>query len=103
MPGPGDRGGKKEKPKDAKGTLLRILNYLEKYKWIVALLFACAASFIACFTLLLTLLPYLCFGDVGRLSRRISPKDYSRGEWLMKLFGWLSIAAAIAVVSFVSW
>jgi ATP-binding cassette subfamily B protein len=42
MPGPGDRGGKKEKPKDAKGTLLRILNYLEKYKWIVALLFACA-------------------------------------------------------------
>ena len=42
MPGPGDRGGKKEKPKDAKRTLLRILGYLEKYKWIIALLFFCA-------------------------------------------------------------
>ncbi len=35
MPGPGDRGGKKEKPKDAKGTLLRILSYLSGYKWTV--------------------------------------------------------------------
>jgi len=42
MPGPGDRGGKKEKPKDAKGTLIRILRYLAKYKWIVAILFLCA-------------------------------------------------------------
>ncbi|MCR5252028.1 MAG: ABC transporter ATP-binding protein/permease [Lachnospiraceae bacterium] len=42
MPGPGDRGGKKEKPKDARGTLLRILRYLSKYKWIIFLLFLCA-------------------------------------------------------------
>ena len=42
MPGPGDRGGKKEKPKDAKGTLLRTLRYLAKYKWIVFLLLVCA-------------------------------------------------------------
>lgn len=55
------------------------------------------------FLVLLTLIPYLCFGDVGRLSRKISPKDYSRGEWLMKMFGWLSIAAAFAVISFVNW
>lgn len=55
------------------------------------------------FLVLLTLIPYLCFGDVGRLSRKISPKDYARGEWLMKALGWLSIAAAIAVMSFVSW
>ena len=38
MPGRGDRGGKKEKPKDAKGTLLRILRYLADYRWIVGLL-----------------------------------------------------------------
>ena len=44
MPGPGDRGGKKEKPKDAKGTLLRILRYLAKYKWIIAILFVCAIA-----------------------------------------------------------
>ena len=42
MPGPGDRGGKKEKPKDAKATLLRILRYLSKYRWIVFLLVICA-------------------------------------------------------------
>lgn len=42
MPGPGDRGGKKEKPKDAKGTLIRILHYMAEYKWIIALLFICA-------------------------------------------------------------
>ena len=37
MPGPGDRGGKKEKPKDAKGTLRRILRYLMAYRWLVLL------------------------------------------------------------------
>ncbi|MCR5754392.1 MAG: ABC transporter ATP-binding protein/permease [Acetatifactor sp.] len=42
MPGPGDRGGKKEKPKDARGTLLRILSYLADYKWLVVLLCICA-------------------------------------------------------------
>ncbi len=42
MPGPGDRGGKKEKPKDAKGTLFRILSYLHTYKWIVFALTFCA-------------------------------------------------------------
>ena len=33
MPGKGDRGGKKERPKDVKGALLRILSYLNIYKW----------------------------------------------------------------------
>ena len=27
MPGRGDRGGKKERPKDARGTLIRIIRY----------------------------------------------------------------------------
>ena len=42
MPGRGDRGGKKEKPKDAKGTLIRIISYLMEYKWIVLFLLCCA-------------------------------------------------------------
>ncbi len=42
MPGRGDRGGKKEKPRDAKGTLKRIIKYLMEYKWLV-LLFLCFA------------------------------------------------------------
>ena len=33
MPGKGDRGGKKEKPKDVKGALLRILSNLKVYRW----------------------------------------------------------------------
>ncbi len=45
MPGRGDRGGKKEKPKDTKGTLVRIIRYLMKYKWIVLTLLVC--SFLA--------------------------------------------------------
>ena len=35
MPGPGDRGGVKAKPKDAKGSLRRILKYLMIYKWVI--------------------------------------------------------------------
>ncbi len=42
MPGPGDRGGEKRRPKDAKGALRRILNYLMEYKWIVLLFMICA-------------------------------------------------------------
>lgn len=42
MPGRGDRGGKKEKPRDAKGTLLRIIRYLMAYKWVVLFLLCCA-------------------------------------------------------------
>ena len=42
MPGPGDRGGKKERPKDTKGTLRRILSYLKDYRWAVAGLTALA-------------------------------------------------------------
>ncbi|MCH5198831.1 MAG: ABC transporter ATP-binding protein [Oscillospiraceae bacterium] len=36
MPGPGDRGGEKRKPKDAKRTLRRIIKYLSQYVWVVA-------------------------------------------------------------------
>ncbi len=50
------------------------------------------------FLVLLTLIPYLCFGDVGRLSRKISPKDYLRGERMMKALGWISISAGIIVM-----
>ncbi len=42
MPGPGNRGEKKEKPKDARGTLRRLLQYLLVYKWVVLLLTLCA-------------------------------------------------------------
>ncbi|MBQ7064533.1 MAG: ABC transporter ATP-binding protein [Firmicutes bacterium] len=35
MPGRGDRGGVKEKPKNAKGTLLRIIQYMMDYKWLI--------------------------------------------------------------------
>ena len=42
MPGRGDRGGKKEKPRDAKGTLFRIIRYLMVYKWVVLFLLCCA-------------------------------------------------------------
>ena len=42
MPGPGDRGGKKEKPRDAKGALLRVVRYLMAYRWQVALFLLCA-------------------------------------------------------------
>lgn len=42
MPGRGDRGGKKEKPRDAKGTLIRIIRYLMVYKWVVLFLLCCA-------------------------------------------------------------
>ena len=42
MPGPGDRGGKKSKPKDAKGALRRILAYLEKYRIVVFVLLLCS-------------------------------------------------------------
>ena len=42
MPGRGDRGGKKERPKDTRGTLIRIIRYLLEYKWIVLLLLICS-------------------------------------------------------------
>ncbi len=38
MPGKGDRGGLKEKPKNAKGTFIRIVQYLANYKWVLLLL-----------------------------------------------------------------
>lgn len=44
MPGRGDRGGVKAKPRDAKGALRRILRYLMEYRWWV-LLFLCCTLF----------------------------------------------------------
>lgn len=41
MPGPGDRGGVKAKPRDAKGALRRILRYLMAYRWWVLLFLCC--------------------------------------------------------------
>ena len=38
MPGRGDRGGEKRKPKDAKGALRRIVKYLMDYAWVIVLL-----------------------------------------------------------------
>ena len=42
MPGPGDRGGVKAKPRDAKGALRRILVYLMRYRAAVLALLLCA-------------------------------------------------------------
>jgi ATP-binding cassette subfamily B protein len=42
MPGPGDRGGKKEKPKNARKSLRRLLKYMFEYAWAVLLLLICA-------------------------------------------------------------
>ncbi len=42
MPGRGDRGGIKQKPKDAKGALVRIIKYLMQYKYLVLLFIICA-------------------------------------------------------------
>ena len=42
MPGPGDRGGKKEKPKNARKSLRRLLKYMFEYAWLVLLLLICA-------------------------------------------------------------
>lgn len=38
MPGKGDRGGEKRKPRDAKRTLVRIIKYMAVYKWVVVAL-----------------------------------------------------------------
>ena len=42
MPGPGDRGKVKEKPKHAGRTLKRLLKYLLKYGWVVLVMLICA-------------------------------------------------------------
>ena len=42
MPGKGDRGSKKEKPKDAKGALNRILRYMLPFRWQLILFCLCA-------------------------------------------------------------
>lgn len=44
MPGPGDRGGVKQKPKDAKGALRRILQYLMHYRWAALALLICSIA-----------------------------------------------------------
>ncbi|MBO4414696.1 MAG: ABC transporter ATP-binding protein [Lachnospiraceae bacterium] len=42
MPGPGDRGKVKEKPKHAGQTLKRLLKYLLEYGWVVLIMLLCA-------------------------------------------------------------
>ena len=42
MPGPGDRGRVKERPKDTRGALLRIIRYLMEYRLPVLLFLICA-------------------------------------------------------------
>ena len=42
MPGPGDRGRAKEKPKHARKTLRRLIKYLLEYAWGVLLMLLCA-------------------------------------------------------------
>ena len=41
MPGPGDRGGVKAKPRDTKAALRRILKYLMEFRWLVLLFLLC--------------------------------------------------------------
>lgn len=42
MPGPGDRGGVKQRPKNAKGALRRIVGYLAQFRYLVLLLLICS-------------------------------------------------------------
>ncbi len=42
MPGPGDRGKAKEKPKHARRTLRRLLKHLMEYAWVVLVMLLCA-------------------------------------------------------------
>ena len=42
MPGPGDRGGVKAKPKDSRGALRRIIRYLMAYRYLVLFFLVCA-------------------------------------------------------------
>ncbi len=42
MPGPGDRGGVKQKPKNAGKTLRRLLKYMLRYGWLFFLFLVCA-------------------------------------------------------------
>lgn len=42
MPGPGDRGGVKQRPKNAKGALRRMMQYLMQYRWMVLTLLLCS-------------------------------------------------------------
>ena len=42
MPGPGDRGGVKQRPKNAKGALRRIVGYLAQFRCLVLLLLICS-------------------------------------------------------------
>lgn len=42
MPGPGDRGGEKLKPKNAGKTMRRLLGYIMRYGWIFFVLLICA-------------------------------------------------------------
>ncbi|MCR5557336.1 MAG: ABC transporter ATP-binding protein/permease [Butyrivibrio sp.] len=42
MPGPGDRGKAKEKPRHARRTLRRLLKYLMEYAWVVLVMLLCA-------------------------------------------------------------
>ena len=42
MPGPGDRGGVKQRPKNAKGALRRMMQYLMQYRWMVLALLLCS-------------------------------------------------------------
>ncbi len=41
MPGYGNQGGAKQRPKNTKGALIRTIGYLMKYQWIILLLLLC--------------------------------------------------------------
>lgn len=44
MPGPGDWGTIGKRPKNAKGTLRRLVGYLMEYRWLVAVFLLCAIA-----------------------------------------------------------
>ncbi len=44
MPGPGDRGTVRKKPKNAKGALRRLTRYLMEYRWLVVMFLLCAIA-----------------------------------------------------------
>lgn len=53
------------------------------------------------FFVLISALPYICLGDVGRLSRKINPNNPSNGKKLLKLIGWLSLIAGFALFIYI--
>lgn len=45
-----------------------------------------------------TLLPYILFGDVFRLSERVNPNNPQNGKYVLKIMGVVSILIGVALI-----